>query len=463
MMKEFAFCAKGSIRPVLLLFILYSSIVMIVPMTIVNFAHASGNLATPPSMQYSVSVWTHCIPGTIVSYPVATCSLQNEPISCSASSWAALAPCVAAVAGGAVHINNFYGNYAGGNPPGYTNVIAAHIGCPANAQPTGPLCTCTDPYIPDSTQTICVTGNNCPVNMSGIPCACNTDYVPNPNGPGCVYQTLTLTIESIYSTKGPFTTLPNGILSLKAVVKDQFGLAKAGKQVTLSMDVQGGSGGHDHNENRPKGETCAQLFGYCTLGATDSSGEAGFSFRAPAVAGEHTITATCTGCSTANATVNVKLDGLLPIPASPFYALQDSAGKVIGTIQGKHSANHYLTAPSITGLGMFARDYQTKVNFGERLYLNDASLVWGGLFDVGSTPWKSPHIGHDRGRSIDIRAENNGPNNEGAVPSAYFKDTIKSAARAHAKAALHCTADGNLVIGDKCNHVPHNRHFHVDF
>ena len=140
--------------------------------------------------------------------------------------------------------------------------------------------------------------------MSGSPCACNLDYVPDSNGPGCVYQTLTLTIESAFSAKGPFTTVPDGILALKAVVKDQFGLPKAGKQVTLTVDVQGGSGGHDHNENRPKGDVgCAQMFGTCPLGATDGSGEAGFIFRAPAPAGEHTITAACPGCNTAYAAV----------------------------------------------------------------------------------------------------------------------------------------------------------------
>jgi len=459
-MKVFAFRVTGSIPPVLLFIVLCYSVVMITPITIVVSAHASGNLVTPPSLQYSVSVWTHCIPGTIVSYPTPTCSLQNEPISCTASTWAGLAPCVAAVAGGAVYISNYYGNYAGGNPPGYTNVIAAHIGCPDNAQSIGLICTCTDPYVPDSTQTICVTGNNCPVNMSGIPCACNTDYVPDPNGPGCVYQTLTLTIESIYSTKGPFTTLPNGILALKAVVKDQFGLAKAGKQVTLSVDVQSGSGGHDHNENRPKGETCAQLFGVCTLGATDSSGETGFSFRAPAAAGEHTITATCPGCSAANTTVNVKLEGLMPIPASPLYALQDLAGNVIGAIKDKHTDNHYLTGAAIKKLRIFAQAYQETVNPEAKLYLNDASLVWGGLFDVGSTPWKSPHISHGRGKSIDIRAENSGPNNEGAVPTTVFAEVSIEAAKAHSKAALHC-AGGQ--IGTVCNGIPDNRHFHVDF
>ncbi len=296
--------------------------------------------------------------------------------------------------------------------------------------------------------------------MSGSPCACNIDYVPDSNGPGCVYQTLTLTIESVYSTKGPFTTEPGSLLALKAVVKDQFGLPKSGKPITLTVDVQGGSGGHDHNENRPKGDVgCGQLFSGCVLGSTDGSGESGFIFRAPAPAGEHTITATCPGCNSADGYVKVMVDGLQPIPASPYYALQDSAGNVIGAIKNKHSDNHYLTTASIDKLENLAIFY-TNINLGAKLYLNDASLVWGGLFDVGSTPWTSPHVGHDRGRSIDIRAENSGPNNEGAVPSALFGELSKNAAKAHAKATLHCAGE---QIGRVCNGVPNNRHFHVDF
>jgi len=304
----------------------------------------------------------------------------------------------------------------------------------------------------------------CPANMSGTPCACNPGgYVPDPNGPGCVYQTLTLTIESTYSAKGPFKTEPNGILALKAVVKDQFGLPKAGKQVTLTVDVQGG-GGHDHNENRPKGGlSCAQLFSVCTLGATDGSGEAGFTFRAPAPAGEHTITATCPGCNSADAYIKVMVDGLVPIPGSPYYALQDSAGNVIGAVRNKHSANHYLTKEAIKKLNDFAKKYSTTVLLNAKLYLNDASLVWGGLFDVGNTPWTSPHEGHDRGVSVDIRAENILGQYEGAVPMANFDDTTKAAAKAGARAALHCTADGNSLIGNICNYIPYNRHFHVDF
>lgn len=243
-------------------------------------------------------------------------------------------------------------------------------------------------------------------------------------------------------------------------------MVQQGKQVILTVDVQGGSGGHNHNENRSKGIfTCGSMPTpwTCTL-TTDYSGQASFVFVSTPVSGIHTITATCSGCgNTANATVNVKVPNLMPIPGSPYYALQDTAGNVIGAVKNRHSDNHYLTAAAIKKLKDFAERYNGTVLPYAKLYLNDASLVWGGLFDVGSTPWTSPHEGHDRGMSVDIRAENSGGQYEGAVPFANFNDTTKAAADAGARAALHCTDSGVLKIGTPCYGIPYNRHFHVDF
>lgn len=294
---------------------------------------------------------------------------------------------------------------------------------------------------------------------------------------GCVAHSTPISISiepaGTLPTNGTYTIKPSTILPLNAVVKDQNGVVQAGKQVTITVNVQSGTngvpdgnGGHLHTENRPKGVfTCSSSLGAspatCTL-TTDYSGQAPFIFVATPVSGAHTITATCTGCgNTATAPVNVKVDDLIPIPASPRYALQDSTGAVIGAIPGKHTANHYLTSTAIGKLEKLAKLYTTKINSKGMLYLNDASLVWGGLFDVGSsTPWSSPHSLHDKGRSLDIRAANSGPNNEGAVPATDFREFIKQANGNGFKMGLHCknSSDTNYCLGQ-----PNNRHFHVDF
>jgi hypothetical protein len=271
---------------------------------------------------------------------------------------------------------------------------------------------------------------------------------------------------------------PPNILPFSVVVKDQNGVVQPGTQVALTVDVQtldvqsgasgvlNGEGGHLHTANRPKGGfACSAQYApgsalpTCTL-TMDGNGEAPFIFISTPVSGAHTITATCNNCKTATALVNVKIDNLITIPASSKYALSDSNG-VIGAVQGKHTDNHYLTSGAIAELKDLANIY-TALNPGGILYLNDASLVWGGLFDVDvvNSPWSRPHAGHQKGTSLDIRAANSGPNNEGSVPATLFSKFIKDATNQKFRIGLHCknSSDTNYCLGQ-----PNNRHFHVDF
>lgn len=155
------------------------------------------------------------------------------------------------------------------------------------------------------------------------------------------------------------------------------------------------------------------------------------------------------------------MNDLIPIPASPqLYALTNSAGAVIGAIPGKYTANHYLTSASIAKLETLSNIY-IKLNPQAKLYLNDASLEWGGLFDVeSSTPWSSPHNLHHKGRSLDIRVANSGQNNEGAVPATLFESFLDEARKGGFRMGLHCknSSGTNYCLGQ-----PSNRHFHVDF
>jgi hypothetical protein len=153
------------VRPALRSIAFCFSAIMISSMTMVKPAHASGTLSTPPSLQYSVSWWVTWTNTSLGNY-----TYTNTPISCSASSVAGLEPCVAAVAGGPVWFYTYDGNYTGGNPGGFTDAVASHIGCPDHSQPTGSTCTCNDPsplnptaYVPDPTGTSCVPVSTCPV------------------------------------------------------------------------------------------------------------------------------------------------------------------------------------------------------------------------------------------------------------------------------------------------------------
>ena len=278
-------------------------------------------------------------------------------------------------------------------------------------------------------------------------------------------ENLTITLQ------GGSEVEPSNSLSLTAIVINQNDGQPPKNPVNLniSLKVDSTSAGHVHGDGaRPRGgianvKTCPSD-APCWSNPTNGNGMVAFSFNAPAASGTHTITASCDRCTNGSApkTVNVKVAGLQTIPASRRYALQDSAGRVIGAISGKHSDNHYLTATAIGKLQDLANIY-TKINPGAKLYLNDASLVWGGLFDVGSRPWSPPHSAHRRGTELDIRAQNSGPNNEGAVPAALFDKLSKGAKKKGIKAALHCTDKGVPIIGAPCYGIPNNRHFHVSF
>ena len=155
------------------------------------------------------------------------------------------------------------------------------------------------------------------------------------------------------------------------------------------------------------------------------------------------------------------MEGLEPIPDSPLYTITEANGTVIGATSN-HKGNHYLTPEAATILLYMAASYHVedkfwqlqKVHKGRGLYtytpapllhLNDASLVWGGLFDLDAD-WEEPHEEHRRGTVIDIRANSK----IGAIPPQNF-DEFKKLAK---------------FYGADAGKMPHsfglpNQHFHV--
>jgi hypothetical protein len=223
-------------------------------------------------------------------------------------------------------------------------------------------------------------------------------------------------------------------------------------------------GGHDHDDpTRPRGslanQPCAsdEPCHTFTLGA--GTGSTRVRFDAPIVSGTHTFTAQCDECQgDATATLDVRVEGLIQIPDAIIrYAQFDSDG-AIGAKTNTHEHNHYLTPASIIKLNKLA-DVYAEVNPGFRLFLNDASLEWGGLFDVGTTRWKKPHKTHRRGTSLDIRAAS-AAGRKGEVPASKFMKFINEAADNNLTVGLHCldSTDTQYCLGQ-----PNNRHFHADF
>jgi hypothetical protein len=293
--------------------------------------------------------------------------------------------------------------------------------------------------------------NICDVRHLRPRVSCPPNYSLDPGGMTCSSSDLAVTLTGDTSIE-PITVMGAGVGVFTASVKDKLsGLPQAGVPVNLSIMVDSTSGGHDHGDSiavRDNGKlNCLPDLNPCTGGTTSGSGTVTFVFFAREEAGTYTITADCSGngCTgPANATVNVEVTGLQPIPASSLYVFTGS--------NKKHSKNHFLSPDAISALNNIAMAYNAQFPAGPLLHLNDASLSTGGLFDINGN-WSSAHKGHRRGAVIDIRANQN----PGAIPQARFSDFQNIARLKGANADLHCDKAHGQCLAD----LSDIRHFHV--
>jgi hypothetical protein len=268
-------------------------------------------------------------------------------------------------------------------------------------------------------------------------------------------KTLSLTVLSPVAKEiRPAGTTGNSVAELIAKVADGT-TPKAGVAVSFTADVAAKSGGHDHGEaSRPKGKlSLAQ-------GTTDANGEVKVTFTAPQIAGIHTIKATCVNCtnSPASAEIKVKVPDLLNIFTLPFRD-PNWAYPGVGKTD-EHADNHYLTVAAAARMLDISRKYQKIWPTAPKLTLNDASLVWGGKFDIKGTWERNPkaHAEHRIGDNIDIRANNA----SGAVPAnirgvvfRWLRNTSRPADNIPADFVIDTVDPLHESIGDI------NEHFHL--
>lgn len=303
--------------------------------------------------------------------------------------------------------------------------------------------------------------STCTTNAEGQKnCTCNDPYVPDPTGKSCVYEQNTLTV-----LEDPHPDVePGSGRDVVVRVMNAKSEPKSGVRVRLKVDVEANTGGHDHHdEQRPKGTltgsaACDSPEQSCITAITGSDGYASFIFSAPNVSGKHTFTAACVSpaCSnTGTARIEVKVPDLHKIPDDPtLYAF------IGGEADKPHHDNHYLTDSALSQLVILAINYHFLYPNDPVLHLNDASLEWGGKFDIKGN-WVGDHKAHKRGAVIDIRA-NTAPGN---IPERLFKDFMRLAkdtkladGMTSAQAQLHCSTgydQANYCAGDD------SRHFHV--
>lgn len=207
---------------------------------------------------------------------------------------------------------------------------------------------------------------------------------------------------------GPEEVLPTGTPG-GAPVTITARVASAGQPiarvaVSFSVVVTPNSGGHEHHDpTRPNGTLTST-----TQGGTDANGEVKLTFTPPEVAGTYTIKATCAICSSGTGTkvIKVKVPDLVPIsPNSPrnadgsfVYALTSVDALHAG--EGRYHKNqYYLTEQAQQNLLGLITSFAA-AGWGT-VALNDASLYWGGRYDIKGN-WGGSHLGHRDGREIDI-------------------------------------------------------------
>lgn len=142
---------------------------------------------------------------------------------------------------------------------------------------------------------------------------------------------------------------------------------------------------------------------------------------------------------------------LLPIspngPQNPDRTFVYALTSVDITHQGNgryHHNQYYLTQQSRQNLRAMIEAFAAE-GWGT-VALNDASLYWGGRYDITSN-WKAPHSGHLEGREIDVSFARAGNPISASKQSDFYDKFCKSKKVSFPFSILH--------------HYVKNPHFHV--
>lgn len=181
-------------------------------------------------------------------------------------------------------------------------------------------------------------------------------------------------------------------------VADAAGKPVPNLDVALSLEAREQSAGHEHTGHKPTGilQTLAREPLPDGVVNTGPSGVAKVYFVASEVSGPVRVQGTSASATRDTVSVDVRISGLVPLGPGAHYVFT-------GAIPDRHTDNHYGTPSALDAFRQFADSVHDWI--GEPLGINDISLEWGGLFDVGGQSWSIPHGYHRRGTHADIRTK----------------------------------------------------------
>ncbi len=207
--------------------------------------------------------------------------------------------------------------------------------------------------------------------------------------------------------KGEARTMPTEA-TVEAVVKTCAAAGETPQPVEVTFEVEppaagtGEAAGHLHASHpRPTGVLQdldrGQATDRCTVKTfTDGLGSCAVAYRAGEISGLETVVGRAEGFAEATATVTVKVPGLQNLAVFSGSRIW----RLTGERPGLHTDNHWTTDNTLAKAVLMAA--QVYEDYAASMGVNDMSLVWGGMFDIGGDWDGSFHRTHRLGTGVDI-------------------------------------------------------------
>jgi hypothetical protein len=180
-----------------------------------------------------------------------------------------------------------------------------------------------------------------------------------------------------------------------------------GATVTVSLARLANSGGHQHPNSGagPAGSAAPNSF---VLGPNYPQNQR-VVVTAPEAGGTVVMTSRFSqgNPSVITSAIQVRIPGLVAFGGGPGIVLTGSTPT--------HPVNHYATATLVNLVTQLGQSYFQQ--FNRPIFVNDMSLVNGGLFDHQAN-WRPPHQTHRDGRRVDINSTTMTPEQQ-----AFFRRT----------------------------------------
>jgi hypothetical protein len=169
--------------------------------------------------------------------------------------------------------------------------------------------------------------------------------------------------------------------------------------------------GHDHATSNDqcaltnlvcRGSTCEvnedrECVASNDAGVTGEDGKYNFRYRGPVSAGRVRLTVRYRNTDGQEGdleeTFDIQHSGLID------YRANNNGSATLDGDTRNHESNLWMTGRTVADINNIVARY--RANYSNSMILNDASIVYGGLFDISGV-WATPHSAHRSGTNVDL-------------------------------------------------------------